>query len=50
MSLGLTRLHQGGTAGRSDRIEVGDIYEDCAHHPVLCTLADCEGDELTGSR
>ena len=36
------------TAGRSDRIEVGDLYEDCAYHPVLCTLADYEGDELNG--
>src|SRR6266571_4712103 len=27
-------------------IKVGDIYEDCAYHPVLCTLA--EGDDLEG--
>lgn len=35
-------------AHQTDRIEVGDIYEDCAYHPVLCTLADYEGDELAG--
>jgi hypothetical protein len=33
---------------QADRIKVGDIYEDCAYHPVLCTLADYEGDELAG--
>jgi hypothetical protein len=35
-------------ADQTDRIGVGDIYEDCAYHPVLCTLADYEGDELAG--
>lgn len=36
------------TADQTDRIAVGDIYEDCAYHPVLCTLADYDGDELAG--
>jgi hypothetical protein len=35
-------------AGKPERIEVGDIYEDCAYHPVLCTSADYEGDEIAG--
>lgn len=29
-----------------ESISVGDIYEDCAYHPVLCTAAD--GDDLEG--
>lgn len=28
------------------KIKVGDIYEDCAYHPVKCTLR--EGDDLEG--
>lgn len=28
------------------KIRVGDLYEDCAYHPVKCTLAD--GDDLEG--
>lgn len=31
-----------------DRIAVGDIYEDCFYHPVLCTSADYQEDELSG--
>jgi hypothetical protein len=27
-------------------IKVGDIYEDCAYHPVKCTVSD--GDDLEG--
>ena len=30
----------------SDRIEPGDIYEDCAFHPVWCTWVD--EDEIRG--
>lgn len=30
----------------SETIFVGDIYEDCAYHPVLCTEAD--GDDIAG--
>jgi hypothetical protein len=33
---------------QSDLIAVGDIYEDCAYHPVLCTSADYQEDELSG--
>ena len=29
-------------------IQVEDIYEDCAYHPVLCTYASDEEDELRG--
>jgi hypothetical protein len=36
------------TSETPDRIEVGDIYEDCSFHPVLCTVANYEGDELAG--
>jgi len=25
------------------KISIGDIYEDCAYHPVRCTEADAEG-------
>jgi len=28
------------------KIAIGDIYEDCAYHPVRCTESD--GDSLTG--
>ena len=31
-----------------ERIHVGDIYEDCAFHPVLCTRVDYEVDKLEG--
>lgn len=30
------------------QIEPGVIYEDCAYHPVLCTHASTEDDELEG--
>jgi hypothetical protein len=29
-------------------ISPGDIYEDCAYHPVLCVSIDEEGDEISG--
>ena len=32
----------------SDQIEPGDIYEDCSFHPVWCTEADYDEDELRG--
>ena len=32
----------------SDRIEPGDIYEDCAFHPVWCTWVDYSEDEIRG--
>ena len=34
------------TRDQPDDIKPGDIYEDCAFHPVLCTSVD--GDELEG--
>jgi len=33
-------------AASGDDINPGDIYEDCAYHPVLCTWRD--GDEVAG--
>lgn len=29
-------------------IKVGDIYRDCAYHPVLCTIIDEEEDIIEG--
>ncbi len=29
-------------------LSVGDIYEDCAYHPVRCTSIDFEEDDITG--
>ena len=29
-------------------IQVGSIFEDCAYHPVLCTLRNDEEDEMEG--
>ena len=29
-------------------LEVGDIYEDCAYHPVLCVSVDYEQDDVSG--
>jgi hypothetical protein len=29
-------------------LAVGDIYEDCACHPVLCTAVDYENDDISG--
>lgn len=29
-------------------IEVGDIYEDCAWHPVLCVAIDYDKDDIKG--
>jgi hypothetical protein len=29
-------------------IKVGDLYEDCGYHPVLCTHVDEDDDGLTG--
>lgn len=28
-------------------IKVGDFYEDCAYHPVICT--DIDGDDIEGT-
>jgi hypothetical protein len=33
-------------ANVTERIRPGDIYEDCAFHPVLCTRSD--GDDVEG--
>ena len=39
----------GGAPARMDeRLIVGDIYEDCAYHPVLCTYVDYENDVIEG--
>jgi hypothetical protein len=32
----------------SDRIRVGELYEDCSFHPVLCVYSDYDDDELRG--
>lgn len=41
-----------GSVDRSERpeahIEPGVFYEDCAYHPVLCTHASTDDDELEG--
>ncbi|OWQ84177.1 hypothetical protein CDN98_19495 [Roseateles terrae] len=29
-------------------LSVGDIYEDCAFHPVLCVSVDYEQDDISG--
>ncbi|HEX7890747.1 MAG TPA: hypothetical protein VF522_15410 [Ramlibacter sp.] len=29
-------------------LSVGDIYEDCAYHPVLCVSVDYEQDDISG--
>jgi len=29
-------------------LAVGDLYEDCAYHPVLCTHVSYEDDEIFG--
>jgi hypothetical protein len=29
-------------------LAVGDLYEDCAYHPVLCTYVSYEDDEIAG--
>jgi hypothetical protein len=34
------------TQDQPGKIKPGDIYEDCAFHPVLCTAVD--GDEIQG--
>jgi hypothetical protein len=34
------------TEDQPEEIKPGDIYEDCAFHPVLCTFND--GDEIEG--
>jgi len=34
------------TSDHPEPIKPGDIYEDCAFHPVLCTHID--GDEISG--
>lgn len=30
------------------KIEVGDIFEDCAYHPVLCLGVDYQDDDIWG--
>jgi len=29
-------------------LSVGDIYEDCSYHPVLCVSVDYENDDISG--
>lgn len=29
-------------------LAIGDIYEDSAYHPVLCTAVDYENDDISG--
>lgn len=31
---------------RPEKIRAGDIYEDCAFHPVLCTRVDVNDDQI----
>jgi hypothetical protein len=38
----------GITFSRERLIKVGDVYEDCAYHPVLCTESDYKDDNLSG--
>ena len=33
---------------RKPELAIGDIYEDCSHHPVICVSLDREEDEITG--
>lgn len=33
---------------QGDRLIVGDIYEDCCHHPVLCTSVNYDEDTIEG--
>jgi hypothetical protein len=35
-------------AQKSLEIKPGDIYEDCAYHPVLCVEVDYKNDEIWG--
>lgn len=35
-------------ANQELRLEVGDIFEDCAFHPVLCLGVDYEDDDIWG--
>lgn len=35
-------------AFRTLQIEVGDVYEDCAYHPVLCLGVDYKQDNIWG--
>ena len=37
-----------GTIANVPGIRVGDLYEDCGYHPVLCTHVDDDEDGLTG--
>jgi len=39
----------GGTSATSAGFYVGCIYEDCRFHPVECTLASADTDELQGT-
>ncbi|MEV6712719.1 hypothetical protein AB0M48_11835 [Lentzea sp. NPDC051208] len=36
------------TKDQPGEIRPGDIYEDCAFHPVFCTYIDEDGDEIGG--
>jgi len=29
-------------------LEIGDIYEDCGYHPVVCVSVDYEKDDISG--
>lgn len=33
---------------KDERLVIGDIYEDCAYHPVLCTSVDYDEDLIEG--
>lgn len=35
-------------AGGDNELRSGDIYEDCAYHPVLATYVSYENDEIAG--
>ena len=36
------------TAALKQDIKPGDLYEDCAYHPVVCVEVDMENDSITG--
>src|ERR1039458_3921561 len=41
-------MHDSPSSG--DQFYVGCIFEDCRFHPVVCTLASVDMDELQGTR
>jgi hypothetical protein len=46
---GTVAIVQAGMAEQPEaEIVPGVLYEDCGYHPVLCTRASIEEDELTG--